>query len=265
MSDETREVEESAGKDGASGSEPSGASDLRIALISGIFVVVAALLALGGAAFSSLSQRRGGTEVARQELEANLLLRALENGCESERRSALNFLLDTNLLRDTQIREGLTGFLDSNLPTPRVGSGPPVESSAVMMDFVVDRDALRTTNGELPSEYVRSVSSQLQERLDRAGLEDREIAFVLIFGGGESVDDGRELAEAYGSEVLAQMPGLTGGGSGPVTRFYGTTSGTDQVRLELYPISAGFTEVDGTLMPEVPSLGGDPCSLEPLE
>jgi hypothetical protein len=77
--------------------------------------LIAAIVAVMGTLASSWQQERSG----QQEYQSDLVLRALEPDDVEQREEQLRFLLDTGLLTDEEVREGLTAYLNGSTDLPQ--------------------------------------------------------------------------------------------------------------------------------------------------
>jgi hypothetical protein len=77
--------------------------------------VITAAVAIVGTLSNTWQQERSG----QQQYQSDLVLRALEPDDADEREEQLRFLLDTRLLTDEEIREGLTAYLSGRNDLPQ--------------------------------------------------------------------------------------------------------------------------------------------------
>jgi hypothetical protein len=76
-------------------------------------VIVAGLLAVLGTVGGSVLKWSGDINLAQKDLESKLILRALEADDEGQRIRSLKFLVETNLISDGPIRDGVKKITDS--------------------------------------------------------------------------------------------------------------------------------------------------------
>lgn len=89
------------------------------ALLGLVGVVAAALIAAVVAIVGTLSDGWQQERSSHLEYQSDLVLRALEPDDVDEREEQLRFLLDTRLLNDEEIREGLTAYLNGSNDLPQ--------------------------------------------------------------------------------------------------------------------------------------------------
>ena len=73
-------------------------------------IVVTGVLALLGSATSSILNGLWDIELEKKEFQAQLVMQALKSSEGEERRAWLQFLIDTNLVNDKEIKEGLIKY-----------------------------------------------------------------------------------------------------------------------------------------------------------
>ncbi|MCP5003263.1 MAG: hypothetical protein GY941_04825 [Planctomycetes bacterium] len=148
---------------------------VKTALVGGIFALLGAI---GGAAVTGWSQ----VELARQKFNSDLVLRALESDSPEQRLQTLRLLVETNLLKDTDIKQGVRDYATANerdpSAIPRVAPSqsfePPVISNA--------RIYLLTGNRE-----KESLFAPYREELEAAGFR--------VLGEKNIQDEGRPAKE----------------------------------------------------------------------
>lgn len=94
--------------------------NLKTTLIAGFFTLVGAI---GGTFISGLSQ----IELAERKFNSDLIMKALESNSAEERLGSLNLLLETNLLKDKDIKDGVTKYAEAHKNKP--ASIPQIKNS----------------------------------------------------------------------------------------------------------------------------------------
>jgi hypothetical protein len=84
---------------------------VKTAIIGGLFALAGAI---GGAALSGWSQ----IELARQKFNSDLVLKALESNSPEQRLESLKLLIETNLLKDRAIQEGVRAYAKNKEMNP---------------------------------------------------------------------------------------------------------------------------------------------------
>lgn len=113
---------------------------LRTAVAGGIFALLGAI---GGAAVTGWSQ----VELAKQKFNSDLVLKALESDSPEQRLETLKLLVETNLLQDSDIKQGVRDYAaareqdPSLIPrvTPSQSFEPPVISNPRIYLLAGDR------------------------------------------------------------------------------------------------------------------------------
>jgi hypothetical protein len=82
---------------------------------------------------------------------------------------------------------------------------PGVDSENACFRIDVDPQALER------DDYLAAVTDQLRQRLDEAGLENRQAGIVLAFGVAQDPREGKAIAEALNGVILDRLPGNFGG------------------------------------------------------
>lgn len=129
-----------------------GKSAIRNTLVTGMFAVLG--VALGG-----VLKGCADVQLARQKLDADLVLRAVSADSPRVRESSLRFLLSTQLIQDSRIRDGLHAYFDTIKGHPEAipqigGSGQlstPVVSNArvfLLAGTAAKRDQFRGMTNE---------------------------------------------------------------------------------------------------------------------
>jgi len=147
----------------------------RTALIGGVFALLGAL---GGAALTGWSQ----VALAKQKFHADLVLKALESRSPEERLESLNFLVQTKLLNDTEIRQGVTEYAKSKASSP--STIPHIAASASFEAPLISNPRIYLLAGSKSKESLFPVYKQ---ELEAAGFR--------VLGAKTIVDPGRPHSE----------------------------------------------------------------------
>jgi hypothetical protein len=118
------------------------------ALLAAVAVVVAAVIGavvgIAGTLATNWQQERSGE----LQYHGDLVLRALEPDDVEAREEQLRFLLDTKLLADEEIRDGLEDYLGRSDELPQFGSSQTIQGMTQVAvvgpdEYEVDRDGDR--------------------------------------------------------------------------------------------------------------------------
>jgi len=133
--------------------------DVKIALVGGLFALLGAI---AGAATSGWSQ----IELARQKFYSDLVLKALESNSPDERFESLNLLVETNLLQDTQIRQGVRTYAEKKRKNP--SSIPQVTTTPHFEAPIISNPRIYLLAGDKSKELL---FSKYRESLLQAGYQ----------------------------------------------------------------------------------------------
>lgn len=84
---------------------------IKTAIVAGIFALLGTV---AGAAITGWSNM----QLARQEFYSKLIMKSLESNSAEERLESLNLLVDVNLIKDSEIKEGVKQYADKKKETP---------------------------------------------------------------------------------------------------------------------------------------------------
>lgn len=87
------------------------AEGIKGTIIAGVFAVAGAG---AGAAFTGFSQ----VELAKQKFNSDLVIKALESGDATQRLQSLQLLVETNLIKDPDVRQGVRDYAKSREAKP---------------------------------------------------------------------------------------------------------------------------------------------------
>ncbi len=101
---------------------------LKTTLIAGFFTVIGAI---GGTFVSGQSQ----IELAERKFNSDLVMKALESNSPQERLESLNLIIETNLLKDDEVKEGVARyarkFKDDPSSIPQIKSTSQFEAPTI--------------------------------------------------------------------------------------------------------------------------------------
>ncbi|MCD0472406.1 hypothetical protein [Flavobacterium sp. JAS] len=149
--------------------------NLKTTLIAGFFTLVGAI---GGTFISGLSQ----IELAERKFNSDLIMKALESNSPEERLASLNLLLETNLLKDNEIKEGVANYTKAHKNKPF--SIPQIKNSNQFETPTIPNSRIYLLCG---SESKKSLLSQYKQELESAGFQ--------ILGSKLINDPGRPISE----------------------------------------------------------------------
>jgi hypothetical protein len=89
------------------------ADTVKTALVGGVFALLGAI---GGASITGWSQ----VELAKQKFNSDLVLKALESSSPEQRLETLRLLVETNLLKDSDIKQGVREYATAREKNPSV-------------------------------------------------------------------------------------------------------------------------------------------------
>jgi hypothetical protein len=143
--------------------------DIKIALVGGLFAILGAI---AGAATTGWSQ----IELARQKFNSDLVMKALESNSPDERLESLNLLVETNLLQDTQVRQGVRVYAETKRKNPssipQVMTSPHIEAPIIPNPRIYLLTGNKTKES-LFSEYNKSLSQAGYKVLGSKVLDDQ--------------------------------------------------------------------------------------------
>jgi len=148
---------------------------IKIALVGGVFTLLGAL---GGAAVTGWSQ----VELARQKFNSDLVLKALESNSAEHRLETLKLLVETNLLKDSDIKQGVRDYAKAREKDPSVI--PQVFHSQSFEPPVISNPRIYLLAGNKSKE---SLFSPYRQELEAAGFQ--------VLGAKNIQDEGRPAQE----------------------------------------------------------------------
>ena len=133
-----------AGADGATISEPAGKlnfwSEHFGAALALVGVITSAITAAIVSFVGVQATNAQAEETVYQQYQADLILLALEPNDDEERQERFQFLIDSNLLTDDKIRDGVSSYLTKNGELPQFGNGSCHPSYSPCVPLVADVD-----------------------------------------------------------------------------------------------------------------------------
>jgi hypothetical protein len=146
---------------------------LRTTIISGIFALLGVI---GGGAITGWSQ----VQLAKQKFNSDLVLKALESNSAEERLKTLNLLVETNLLQDTNIQQGVKNYAKANQNNP---SGIPQVSATSTVDDL-----------SKPLKFAKSKEQEGYKELFEGNFEAAQQAFEAAEDTVKGYHNAYELA-----------------------------------------------------------------------
>lgn len=125
--------------------------NLKTTLIAGFFTVIGAV---GGTLASGLSQ----IELAERKFNSDLIMKALESNSPEERLGSLNLILETNLLKDNEIKEGVAKYTKEHQNKP--SSIPQIKTSSQFETPTVSNSRIYLLSGNKTKETLFPVYKQ---------------------------------------------------------------------------------------------------------
>ena len=83
-----------------------------------VTLIISGLFAILGTVGGGMIKGYWDVELARQKFQSDLVLKALESNVGEERLSTLQMLVSTNLIKDSDISEGVSKYVEANLKEP---------------------------------------------------------------------------------------------------------------------------------------------------
>jgi|GEM_PF-5100416 len=128
---------------------------LKTALVAGLFTLVGGI---GGTFISGRDQ----IELAERKFNSDLVMKALESNSPKERLESLNLLIETNLLRDDEVKEGVERyalkFKDDPSSIPQIKNASQFEAPTIPNSRIYLLCGSRLKEGLLPS-YKQDLQS----------------------------------------------------------------------------------------------------------
>lgn len=148
---------------------------LKTAVVGGIFALLGAI---GGAGVTGWSQ----VELARQKFNSDLVLKALESDSPEQRLQTLKLLVETNLLKDSDIKQGVRAYATANEKDP--SAIPQVAPSQSFEPPVISNPRIYLLTGNREKE---SLFAPYRQELEAAGFQ--------VLGAKNIQDEGRPAHE----------------------------------------------------------------------
>ena len=148
---------------------------VKTAVFGGIFALLGAI---GGAAVTGWSQ----VELARQKFNSDLVLRALESDSAEQRLQTLKLLVETNLLKDSDIKQGVRDYATASEKDP--STIPQVAPSQSFEPPVISNPRIYLLTGNREKE---SLFAPYRQELEAAGFR--------VLGAKNIQDEGRPANE----------------------------------------------------------------------
>lgn len=150
-------------------------------------LLITGLLAILGTVVGGVVKSRLETKLADKDLQSKLIMRALESDKTEERINSLQFLVETNLISDSQLKEGINQVVrngEKNIPqfTP-VGSVNSVVPTDDKQTAPLALVALKVRSGDI----IDAVTPVFAEVTPDLKLQNRKYGLqVGGTGGGET-------------------------------------------------------------------------------
>lgn len=148
---------------------------MKIALVGGVFALLGAI---GGAAVTGWSQ----VELAKQKFNSDLVLKALESNSPEHRLETLRLLVETNLLKDSDIKQGVRDYATARESNPSVI--PQVSPSQSFEPPVISNPRIYLLTGNKSKE---SLFAPYRQELEASGFQ--------VLGSKNIQDEGRPAQE----------------------------------------------------------------------
>jgi len=148
---------------------------LKTAFAGGVFALLGAI---GGAAITGWSQ----VELARQEFNSDLVLKALESSSPEQRLETLRLLVETNLLKDPDIKQGVRDYAAAREHDPSVI--PQVVPSQSFEPPIITNPRIYLLSGNKSREFL---FAPYRQELQAAGYQ--------VLGAKTIQDEGRPETE----------------------------------------------------------------------
>jgi hypothetical protein len=148
---------------------------IKTTLIAGLFAVLGGI---GGSAVSGISQ----IKLAKQKFNADLVLKALESNSPEQRLQSLKLLVETNLLKDDEIKRGVMNYAKERESNPSLI--PQITSTAMFEAPIVSNARIYLLTGNKSKESLFAV---YKSQLDSAGYK--------VLGAKYIIDEGRPNEE----------------------------------------------------------------------
>lgn len=148
---------------------------VKTALVGGIFALLGVL---GGAAVTGWSQ----VELAKQKFNSDLVLRALESDSPEQRLQTLRLLVETNLLKDSEIKQGVRNYAIARENNP--SAIPQVAPSQSFEPPVISNPRIYLLAG---NRSKKSLIAPYRQELEAAGFR--------VLGAKIIQDEGRPAHE----------------------------------------------------------------------
>jgi hypothetical protein len=132
---------------------------LKIAIVGGVFALLGAI---AGAAITGWSQMK----LAKQKFNSDLVLKALESRSADERLASLRLLVETKLLKDPEIEEGVRSYAKARESNP--SSIPQVAGPAGFGAPIITNPRIYLLAG---TESKRPMFESFKSQLEGAGYQ----------------------------------------------------------------------------------------------
>jgi hypothetical protein len=148
---------------------------VRTAIIGGFFALV-------GAVSGAVLTGRAQVQLAQQKFNSDLVLKALESSASDQRLETLKLLVETHLLKDVDIQQGVREYAKAKEANP--SSIPQVVASAKFEPPVISNPRIYLLAGTKTKE---SLFASYKEQLEAAGFQ--------VLGAKAIADEGRPASE----------------------------------------------------------------------
>jgi hypothetical protein len=148
---------------------------VRTALVGGIFTLLGAIAGAGIAGWSQV-------ELAKQKFNSDLVLKALESGSPEQRLGTLRLLVETNLLKDPEIQNGVRSYVENKKNNPE--SIPQVIQSGNLGKPIIGNSRVFLLAGGKPKD---ALFASYKTQLENAGYK--------VLGAKVITDPGRQNNE----------------------------------------------------------------------
>ncbi len=148
-----------------------------------ITVLITGMLALLGTVWGGVIRGCWDVKIEQQKLHSNLILKSMESDLPDERLHSLQFMVETNLIKDKEIRNGLDAYLNNavNRKTkiPQIRSTPrPLqelnseEIDAIESFFITLGELLSTLEATIQVAKIQPVTDTKVSRIASILLAD---------------------------------------------------------------------------------------------